>query len=443
MKSICLFCSYFTSEKIPNYVKFYVKELSKHFTRVVFITNEKKLSTDSYSFLKSNAIELLFVQNEGYDFGMWYKGMLKYNVEEYDRVGLINDSCILFKPLDDYFDWLNRQSLDYAGMTDSSEMVYHIQSYFLIINKKAIEPTVNFFKQYGLQSDRDNVIKIYELGLSQYLSKLGLSTGAWFSCKKYMPKYNPSVYAANKIIKDGFPLIKKKILFNSFSIGEYRSIFAFKEPGEPDFEYNPKKYIYSIINANKGGVLFDFSLLSDDGYNPQFKNIVSLQFASFVFKIKRSITYMMKRIYRKLKIRYLRDNLNYLVDKITNSLTSKENIKDAKIGICLICKDENQYLQEWLDYHRGLGFSHFFIYDNNSKIPISNTLSGQLDCTVIVWKDDKLGKQTNAYFDCCKNNPQFDWLFFIDTDEFLILKKHKTVQEFLSEFKGFKAIGLN
>ena len=444
MKSICLFCSYFDSENIPNYVQFYIKELTRHFTEVIFITNEKKLGTNSLSFLESNKITPFFVSNEGHDFGMWYKAMLKYNIEEYDRVGLINDSCILFKSLDNYFNWLNNQNLDYAGMTDSGEIVYHIQSYFLTVNKKAIEPTLRFFKQYGLQADRESVINTYELGLCKYLEEMGLNAGAWFSFRKYMPKYNPSVYAAYKMIKDGFPLIKKKIIFNSFSVEEYKSIFAFKEKGEPRFKYTPKYYISGIKNANQKDTLFDFSLLKADGYNPEFKKIFSLQLAAFKYQSKKAILDKLESVYRFLKIRYLRDTLNYLIGRIINSLVSdEEQDKDAKVAICLICKDENKYLQEWIDYHKSLGFNHFFIYDNNSKIPISETIVNQSDCTVIIWKEDQLGKQNKAYFDCCKKNKQFDWIFFIDTDEFLILKKHKTVQEFLSKYKGFLAVGLN
>ena len=97
MTSICLFCSYFNSDTIPNYIQYYVKELKNYFTKVVFITNEKSLSESSFSFLQTNKIEPFFVTNEGYDFGMWYKAMLKYDVEKYDRLNLVNDSCILFK----------------------------------------------------------------------------------------------------------------------------------------------------------------------------------------------------------------------------------------------------------------------------------------------------------------------------------------------------------
>jgi|ERR1700757_3484024 len=300
MKSICLFCSYFTSDNIPNYVQFYIKELTKHFTKVIFITNEKKLVESSLSFLENNKIEPFFVANEGHDFGMWYKAMLKYNIEEYDRLGLVNDSCILFKPLDDYFNWLNSQNLDYAGMTDTEEIIYHIQSYFLTINKKAIKPTLEFFKQHGLQVNRQDVINIYELGLSKYLGEINLSTGAWFSYKKYMPKYNPSLYAAKKMITDGFPLIKKKILFNSFSINEY------KEIGKHNFDNNPKNYISTIKDANKTITIFDLNLLKADGYNPTLKKIMLL-----IERIEDTFLSWLKFIYRKFKIRELRNKFNH------------------------------------------------------------------------------------------------------------------------------------
>jgi hypothetical protein len=444
MNSVCLFSSYFSSEKIPNYVKFYLKELSRHFTKVVFITNDKEIDDISLKFLAHNKIEPFFVINEGHDFGMWYKAMLKYDIEKYDRVALINDSCILFKPLDDYFKWLNSQKFDYAGMTDSEEIVYHIQSYFVIINKQAIKPTLEFFKQHGLQINRQDVINLYELGLCKHLEEMGLNAGAWFSYEKYMPKYNSSVYAAYKIIEDGFPLIKKKIIFNSFSTEEYKSIFGFKDKRGDRFKYNPKYYISAIKKANPKDTLFDFELLKADGYNPEFKRVLSLQLTAFQYRIKKAIRDKLKPTYRFLKIRYVRDILNYAIERIINSLVSyKEKDKEAKVAICLICKDENQYLKEWIDYHRDLGFNHFFIYDNNSRIPISKTIDKQPDCTVIVWKDDKLGKQNRAYFDCCQKNKQYDWILFIDTDEFLILKKHKTVQEFLGYYKSFLAVGLN
>ena len=35
-------------------------------------------------------------------------------------------------------------------------------------------------------------------------------------------------------------------------------------------------------------------------------------------------------------------------------------------SICLLAKDEDRYLDEWIMYHIGIGIDHIFIYDNGS-----------------------------------------------------------------------------
>jgi len=37
----------------------------------------------------------------------------------------------------------------------------------------------------------------------------------------------------------------------------------------------------------------------------------------------------------------------------------------GKIAICAIVKNENLYLRDWVEYHKNLGISKIFIYDNN------------------------------------------------------------------------------
>lgn len=110
-----------------------------------------------------------------------------------------------------------------------------------------------------------------------------------------------------------------------------------------------------------------------------------------------------------------------------------------KIAICAIMLNENQYLEEWLNYHRKLGINHFFIYDNNSLIPIKDSLKeNNPDVTVIDWKDTRFKSQSRAYEDCCKNNSDYDYIAFIDADEFIDCADkdiHKTIN-FLLKFYG-------
>lgn len=92
-----------------------------------------------------------------------------------------------------------------------------------------------------------------------------------------------------------------------------------------------------------------------------------------------------------------------------------------KIAICLLIKDESEYLEEWLTHHRNLGFNHFFIYDNHSKVPVSETLKNETDVNVQLWDDRDCQTQVGAYNDCCRANTGYDFILFIDTDEFLMI----------------------
>ncbi len=118
------------------------------------------------------------------------------------------------------------------------------------------------------------------------------------------------------------------------------------------------------------------------------------------------------------------------------------NNKKMKIGICLIIKDENEYVDEWLSYYRKLGVDKFFIYDNNSSIPI-NIESEDVD--VILWNNEKFGSQNQAYLDCCKKNEEFDYIGFFDTDEFYMsntMNIKEDLNDMTNKFGDFSGFGI-
>lgn len=121
-----------------------------------------------------------------------------------------------------------------------------------------------------------------------------------------------------------------------------------------------------------------------------------------------------------------------------------------KIAVCLIIKNENLYLEEWLDHYRKLGVDHFFIYDNLSEIPVSYYLSSvgnddYGDTTVIRWEDTKYKSQSRAYMDCCRNNSHYDYIGFIDSDELYYSKSmdiKKDFEDLRERFGYFNGLGL-
>jgi len=217
MKSLCLFSSYYESGEIPYYIRIYLQELVRHNQRVVFISNQQSLPSDSVAFLKRFEIHYLPVQDEGYDFGMWSKGLARYPAEEYDRLMLVNDSCVLVRKLDEVLATIELNKWDYAGLMSSSEVGFHLQSYFLVFSVKAIASLKIYLNTHGIQKSMIDVIHTYEVGLAIYMQQQGLDTGTVFNVEHMRSGFNPIYTFILSLLDAGFPLIKKKQLFNTFN----------------------------------------------------------------------------------------------------------------------------------------------------------------------------------------------------------------------------------
>lgn len=110
------------------------------------------------------------------------------------------------------------------------------------------------------------------------------------------------------------------------------------------------------------------------------------------------------------------------------------------LSLCLICKDENDYLPEWLDYHILMGVDRFYIYDNESQVSLRESLKDYIKRGWVVVTDIPGHKvQLYAYDHCLQTfgNNTF-WMGFIDTDEFLVPKTSLGLKELL---KGYEAYG--
>lgn len=101
-----------------------------------------------------------------------------------------------------------------------------------------------------------------------------------------------------------------------------------------------------------------------------------------------------------------------------------------KVAIVAIAKNENNYINEWIDWHLGIGVDHIYVCDNNDteKININN------DKVDIINYRGKKKVQPFAYtalFARFKRN--YDWIAFIDIDEFIVVEKGD-IKEFLNRF---------
>ena len=106
---------------------------------------------------------------------------------------------------------------------------------------------------------------------------------------------------------------------------------------------------------------------------------------------------------------------------------------NMKVAIIAIAKNENQYVNEWIDYHLHIGFDNIIICDNDDELILKDVVT---DERVIIEDYTKVvGVQQLAYRQTfVKYRTEYDWFLFIDIDEFLILENYSNVKDFLSSY---------
>lgn len=123
-----------------------------------------------------------------------------------------------------------------------------------------------------------------------------------------------------------------------------------------------------------------------------------------------------------------------------------------ELSVCAIVKNESRYLKEWIEYHRLIGVSHFYLYDTASvdfpKRILRKYISEKL-VTLVPWPDVSqtlgekethiwsLGIQTIAYQHAIQlKQKETKWLIILDVDEFLI-PTGGDIQAVLKEYDKF------
>lgn len=93
-----------------------------------------------------------------------------------------------------------------------------------------------------------------------------------------------------------------------------------------------------------------------------------------------------------------------------------------KVAVCAILRNEARYLEEWLWFHIQQGVRAFRLYDNGSTDSLRIAASRvDFPVDIVRWKNRStwLETQTSAYLDGAAELREYDFVAFIDIDEFL------------------------
>ena len=138
--------------------------------------------------------------------------------------------------------------------------------------------------------------------------------------------------------------------------------------------------------------------------------------------------------------------------KKERAMDSKDNKLDnsTKVCLCGIGKLENNYVREWVEHHKKLGFNKIFLYDNNDvdgerfeDVIGDYVKSGYVEILDVRGEPNR---QISAYDELYHGKAKaYDWVAYFDIDEFLFLDNAKSIQEFVNDRKytAFNEIAIN
>ena len=105
------------------------------------------------------------------------------------------------------------------------------------------------------------------------------------------------------------------------------------------------------------------------------------------------------------------------------------------LGLCAIIRDE-PYLDEWLAYYVHLGVEVFYLYDNESVVPLPITLAKWQRFLgpdrLLIHNMPGRSLQLKTYNHCLLTyGEQCKWIAFVDADEFIVPRVHQSIPAML------------
>jgi rhamnosyltransferase len=197
-------------------------------------------------------------KNAGLDFGSWALGLklVQKKVAKINRLLLVNDSIYgPFRPIDEIIAEFEKAGAEACGLNDSLERTYHLQSFFLYFKANVIKSSVfqDFWATMRCDPDKDKLIDLCEIGLSQRLLKNRYTLYAAYPCQKvwaaawrlgakfqyadrlHKEPLNTTLFCWDILLQEfSYPYLKTELLrtnrFNSVGIKDWPQLIPQAEP---------------------------------------------------------------------------------------------------------------------------------------------------------------------------------------------------------------------
>ena len=205
---------------------------------IAFVSASPKLvdQTEIMKRLHDICETVLVRHNEGYDFGSWQAGIFycQRYIRKAKHLILTNDSC--YGPIhsfDKLFNRLSASHSDVIGLTDSTAIRQHLQSYFVAYGRRVLSSQIfwRFWQKIQIWPTKVDLVHAYEVGWSKILVKAGFQLEAL-----YLEGEHGNVthtHWRQLIVENEFPFIKTELLRDNpilQDISDWKSIVAKANP---------------------------------------------------------------------------------------------------------------------------------------------------------------------------------------------------------------------
>ena len=111
--------------------------------------------------------------------------------------------------------------------------------------------------------------------------------------------------------------------------------------------------------------------------------------------------------------------------------------------IFCIAKLEHNYIEEFVRYHLSIGFEAIYIYDNEDTPTYANLLKHIKNVNVLHYPGKAM--QYSSLYNFSQRVMHINSITHVinmDCDEFIVLKKHKNIKEFIHEYIKYDCAGI-
>lgn len=170
--------------QLADHVRRLVDQLAEMCSRVVLVTTSG-IGPDGAAWAAERPeLEVVQRPNVGHDFMSYRLGLEVAQVDGSSEVVICNDSFVgITVPLASVWQRMARRRCDFWGITRSTEISPHVQSYFVVFRPGVTaSPDFHaFWDAVEVLPDKKDVIHSYEVGLSRRLLAAGFEASSYYS----------------------------------------------------------------------------------------------------------------------------------------------------------------------------------------------------------------------------------------------------------------------